>query len=177
MIERMWRALLHPSLSVFQDARAHANLGHVITTTLALGIVTGFIGGILNFISVGDSLVEGITLTIITPFRLMFALVVMNALWLMVLRPMGAHGDFATQTWLSALTMMPMIALASLLAAIPTIGAVLAIGALGYGSVVNVFALRVAHAESLSRASNLVLAAVSLSGGILGWLAMSSIPQ
>jgi hypothetical protein len=177
MIAWMGRVLLHPSLSVFQSARANANLGHALTTTLMLGIVTGFIGGIINFISVGDSLVEVITLTIITPLRLVFALIVTNALWLALLRPFGARGDFATQTFLSGLAMMPMIALASLLAAIPTIGAVLAIGALGYGSGVNVFALRAAHAELLARPSNLVLWAVSLSGGVLGWLAMSGIPQ
>lgn len=177
MIALMWRALWHPSASVFQDARANANLGHAITATLALGIVIGFIGGIVNLISVGDSLVEVITLTIITPLRLVFALIVMNATWLVLLRFIGARGDFATQTYLSTFAMMPMIALAILLAAIPTIGAWLAIAALGYGGVVNVFALRAAHDESLSCVSNIILVAVSLSGGILGWLAMSSIPQ
>lgn len=177
MIALMWRALWHPSADMFQDARTNANLGHAITATLALGIVTGFIGGIINLISVGDSFVEVITLTIITPLRLVFALIMMNALWLALLRLLGARGDFAAQTYLSAFAIMPMIALATLLAAIPTIGAVLAIGALGYGGVVNVFALRAAHAIPSSRASNMMVWTISLCGSILSWLATSSIPQ
>ena len=47
----MWRALTRPSRSTFETMRAHADLGQAIVATLAIGIVTGFIGGIVNMIS------------------------------------------------------------------------------------------------------------------------------
>lgn len=179
MFSTMWRVFTRPSLAEFENARADASLGRAIIATLIVGLATGLSGGVINVISVGDSLVEAITLMIITPFRLLFALIVVNAFWLATLRALGGIGEWATQTYLSALVFVPLNALSSLLGSIPTLGAVLAIGVMLYGAGVNVFALRAAHDATTWRGSNIVLRlrVLSLIGALIGWVALSSIPR
>jgi len=173
----MWHVLVRPSSSAFDDALAEVNFGRAIIATLGIGVVVGFIGGIINVLAVGDSIIEAITLTIITPFRLLFALVVVNAFWLAILRALGGSGDFATQTSISALVFVPTHALSNVFLAIPSIGGAFALIVLAYGVVVSVFALRAAHGGLAWRVSNIVLLVIALIGGLLGVLAMSSIPQ
>lgn len=177
MITLMWRVLTQPSLDEFEHARAQAHLRDVILTTLLIGMVTGAIGGVINVFAVGDSIVEALTLAIITPFRLLFALIVVNAFCLIAARALGGHGDFSTQMILLALVQIPLNALASLLAAIPTLGAILAIVSLIYNAILSVLALRAAHGGREWRVSNSVLFVVMFIGGIIGWIALSSISQ
>lgn len=177
MFAAMWRALTRPSLTAFEQARADANLGRALIAALVIGAATGFVGGLINFFSANDSIIEALTLAIISPLRLMFALIIVNAILFSAARALGGRGDFATQTYLGALVFVPINALASLLAAIPTIGAFLAFAALMYGVVVNVWALRAAHDGRAWQTSNIVLLILSFMGGIIGWIAMSSISQ
>lgn len=177
MFAAMWRALTQPSLTVFEQARADANLGRALVAALVIGAATGFVGGVINFISIGDSIIQVLTLAIINPLRLVFALIVVNAILFAAARALGGQGDFATQTYLGALVFVPINALASLLAAIPTIGAFFAFAALMYSVVVNVRALRAAHGGRAWQTSNSVLFTLSFIGGIIGWVAMSSIAQ
>jgi len=177
MIAQIGRALTRPSLDEFERARAIVHLRDVILITLLIGGWTGAIGGAINMLAIGDSIVEAFTLAIITPFRLLFALVVVNAFLLLVARALGGRGDFSTQMVLIALVFIPLNALASLLAAIPTFGAMLAIVVLIYNSVVSVLALRAAHGGRAWRVSNIALVAATFISGIIGWIAISSISQ
>jgi len=177
MFAAMWRALTRPSLAVFEQARTGANLGRAIIAAMAIGAATGFVGGLINFFSAGDSIIEALTLAIINPLRLVFALIVVNAILFSAARALGGRGDFATQTYLGALVFVPINALASLFAAVPTIGAYLAFAALMYGVAINVLSLRAAHGGRAWQTSNIVLLILSFIGGIVGWIAMSSISQ
>lgn len=177
MFAAMWRVLTRPAPGVFEDARAGASLDRAVIATIVIGAATGLIGGLINVLSVGDSVGEALTLMIITPFRLLFALIVVNAFWFVVARGLRGQGNFSTQVYLGALVFIPLNALASLATIIPTLGAWLAVGLLVYGAVVNIFALRAAHGGSAWQISNSVLFALSLIGGIIGWAAISSIPS
>jgi hypothetical protein len=177
MFAAMWRALTRPSLTAFEQARADANLGRALVATLVIGAATGFVGGLINFISTSDSIIEVLTLAIINPLRLVFALIVVQAILFSAARALGGRGDFAKQAYLGALVFVPINALASLLTAIPTVGAFLAFAVLMYGVVVNVWALRAAHGGRAWQTSNIVLLILSFIGGIIGWVAMSSISQ
>lgn len=172
MFAQMGRALMRPSLGGFEQARANANLGRALIAALVIGALTGFIGGLINMLAVGDSIVQTVTLTIITPLRFIFALIIVQAILFSMMRALGGCGNFETQTYLSALVFIPINALARLLESIPTIGAWLAIVTMVYGAAANVPALRAAHGW---RGSNGVLFILSLIGGMVGLIAMSSI--
>ncbi len=176
MLTAMWRVLTRPSPAAFENVRAGADLGRAIVGTLAIGAATGFVGGLINLLSVGDPIADVLTLTIITPFRLLFALILAQAFLFAASRALGGRGEFATQAYLGALVFVPLNALASLLAAIPSIGAFLAFVILMYSVVVNAIALRTAHGGRTWQISNVMLLGLSFIGGIIGWVAISSIP-
>ena len=177
MLDAMRRVIVHPSLDKFLRERDHADFGRAIVGTLAIGALAGGVGGILNVLAIGDSIGEAIALTIVTPLRFIFALILSQAFLLASARVLGGRGEFATQFYLGALGFVPLNAIGILLVAIPAIGAALALAMLLYSMALNVFALRAAHGGTAWRVPNGVLFILSISGGILGWFALSSIGQ
>ncbi len=175
MLRAMRCVLLHPSVGAFEAARPGASLGGAILGTFGIGAVTGFAGGWINFLLASSSIADIIVLTIITPIRLIAALLASQAFLHVAARALGGRGEFSTQAYLASLVFAPLNALALVLASVPFVGAYLAIAVLAYDVVATVPALRAAHGGLAWRAWSMLLVFLSAIAGLIAWLAISTL--
>lgn len=175
MLRAMTRVLFHPSVGAFEAERPGASLGGAILGTFGIGLVTGLAGGWINFLLVSGSIADIVVLTIITPIRLIVALLASQAFLHVAARALGGRGEFATQAYLSSLVFAPLNALALILASIPFLGAYLAVAVLAYDVAATVLALRAAHGGRAWRAWSALLVLLSAIAGLIAWLAISTL--
>ncbi len=175
MLRAMRRVLFHPSVGAFETERPGASLDKAILGTLGIGVVSGFAGGWINFLLASTSIADIIVLTILTPIRLIVALLASQAFLHVAVRALGGRGEFATQAYLSSLVFAPLNALALFLASIPFAGAYLAIAVLAYDVAVTVPAVRAAHGGSAWRSWGALLVLLSAVAGLMAWLAISTL--
>lgn len=172
----MLAVIFRPSLAAFEAARARASLGGAITNTAAIGVVTGGIGGAINFLFAGDAAAEIVTLAIMTALRLVAALIASQAFLFAAARALNGRGDFATQTYLAALAFAPLTALGMLADVVPTYGAFVAVAVWLYSSGPIALATRAAHGGRAWRVANVTLLGWTLLASGIGWLVISSLP-
>lgn len=175
MLRAMGRVVFHPSVRAFEAERPGASLGGAILGTFGIGAVTGFAGGWINFLLANSSIADIIVLSIITPIRLIVALLASQAFLYIAARALGGRGEFATQAYLSSLVFAPLNALALVLASIPFAGAYLAVVVLTYDVVATIPALRAAHGGRAWRSWSLLLVLPSAIAGLIAWLAISTL--
>lgn len=176
MLAIMLQVIVRPSLAVFEAECARASLGRAITNTAALGVVTGGIGGLINFIFAGDAAAEIVALAIMTALRLVAALIASQAFLFAAARALNGRGDFATQTYLAGLVFAPLNALGMLANSVPTLGAFVALALLFYSTLLIALAMRAAHGGRAWHVSNVTLVGWSFVGGWIAWLVISSLP-
>lgn len=169
------RVLRHPTASAFEAERPNARLNEAILLAFGIGAVAGMVGGCLNWLFAGSSAADIIVLTIITPLRLIVALLISQAFLYLVARLLGGRGGFAEQTFLGALVFVPLNAIAALLAVFPGIGPFLATAILAINIVLMVPALRAAHGIQTWHVSIIILLPATLVAGILAWFTISSL--
>ena len=175
MIRAMGRVLRHPSVNTFKSESTHAKLGSAILVTCFVGAVAGFIGGCINLLLADSSVADILVLTIITPLRLVVALLVAQAFLFVTARALRGQGEFDTQAYLGALVFAPLYALATLVAVLPVIGAWLAFAVLLWNVALNVPALRAVHGGDSWRVWNVALLGLSFVAGTIAWFAISSL--
>lgn len=175
MFALMWRALTQPALTTFESARAGARIGRAITFTFAIGVMLGAWHGLIHWLTASGTAIEIVTMAVMSGLGLLAALFIAQAVLFVIARALGGAGDFATQTYLSALIFAPLFGIVSLADIIPVIDALVIAAAMVYFIVVNIFALRAAHGGEAWRVSNIVLLGVSIIGALSGWLVLASI--
>ncbi len=177
MFVRMWRVLTRPSFAEFENARAGASIGRAITFTLQVGLILGTLHGFVHWVSASGTVVEIVTMAMMSGLGLLAALFIVQAFQFVTAHALGGVGDFATQVYISTLVFAPLFGIVSLADIIPVIGTIVVIAAMLYFIGVNIFALRAAHGGQVWRVPNIVLAGVSMIGGVIGWLVLASIRQ
>lgn len=173
MIRAMLRVLTQPSISAFESERANPNLGGAILLVTSLGLMAGFIGGIVNVLFAGNGVADIFGSAIETAMKFIAAFVVVQGFLYGTLHIVGGKSNFATQAYLGSLVFAPCAALASLADIPPTIGAYLAAIVLVYQIVLTDRAMRAAHGRQLHPIASFIFCIFS---GLLGWFVISVLP-
>ena len=173
MIRAMLHVFRHPSISAFESERANANLGRAILLVASLGLIAGFIGGIVNVLFANNGAADIFGSAIETAMKFIAAFIAVQGFLYGTLRIMGGKSNFETQAYLGSIVFAPCTALASLADIPPGIGTYLAILVLLYQVVLTDIAMRAAHGRHLHPIASPVLSILS---GLLGWVVISVLP-
>lgn len=172
----MWRVLTHPTRTAFEAARADANLGRAIVNTFWVGLIIGTARGFLHWSLSNHPAAEVVTMGWLTAFALLAALIASQAFVLSIAHTIGGRGDFATQTYLAALTFAPLNAIAMSADVAPSLNYSVVFATSAYNIFLMALALRAAHGHSW-RAPGIVVIGLAFIGQIIGWLVISAIPM
>jgi hypothetical protein len=173
MIGTMLRVLRHPSIATFESERANANLGRALLLVISLGLIAGFLGGIVNVLFANNGAADIFGSAIETALKFIAAFIVVQGFLYATLRSIDGQSDFETQAYLGSFVFAPCAALASLADIPPGIGTYLAAFVLLYQIVLTDIAMRAAHGRHLNRIASPILSILS---GLLGWFVISILP-